>query len=355
VTLREHFPILRERAYLNAGTCGPLAARTVEATRAELERELAEGRSGMSHYVHRFELAGAVRAAYAERLGCPPADVALTTCTTEGLGLVLAALDLRPGDEIVTSDAEHPGLIGPLQAARDRLGAAVRAVPFAELANGVGPRTRLVACSHVSWLTGELAPPELADVDVPVVYDGAQGVGAVPLDVRRLGAAAYAGSGQKWLCGPEGMGMLYVAPELQEQLPPLIRSYSTYVDAGAGLEAELHPDARRYDVPVISGFTLVGGLAAFEVLDEAGWEAVHERAATLAGTLADALRERGHEVPNRDRTTLVAWRHPDAEAESARLGEAGIVIRHLPGRGLLRASVGAWNDESDLERLLDAL
>jgi L-cysteine/cystine lyase len=219
----------------------------------------------------------------------------------------------------------------------------------------VGPLTRLVACSHVNWLTGELAPAELAGVDVPVVYDGAQGVGALAVDVERLGCAAYAGSGQKWLCGPEGMGMLYVSPTFRQGLAPLLRSYVSYVDAGAGLEAELHPDARRYDVPVISGFTLAGALAAFEVLDEAGWDAVHKRAATLAGTLADALRERGHEAPRRDRTTLVAWRHPDAETESARLGEAGIVIRHLPGRGLLRASVGAWNDESDLERLLDAL
>ena len=68
-----------------------------------------------------------------------------------------------------------------------------------------------------------------------------------------------------------------------------------------------------------------------------------------------SLSERGHEVAPRGETTLVAWRAEDAEAEAARLREAGIVIRFLPGRALLRASVGAWNDESDLERLLEAL
>ena len=355
MALRDEFPVLRDLAYLNAGTCGPLPARAADAARAELAREEAEGRSGMPHFLHRFELAGALRAAYAERLGCPPADVALTTCTTEGVGLALLGLDLRPGDEVLTSDSEHPGLIGPLQAVRDRIGVEVRAVPFAELANGVGPRTRLVACSHVNWLTGQIAPAELAEVDVPVVYDGAQGVGALPVDVESLGCGAYAGSGQKWLCGPEGTGMLYVSPGFRERLVAVMRSYVSYVDASAGLDAELHPDARRYDVPVISGFTLAGAVAAFEVLDEAGWDAVHERGRTLAGTLADALRERGHEVAPRDRTTLVAWRHPDAEAEATRLREAGIVVRYLPGRGLVRASVGAWNDESDLERLLDAL
>src|SRR6266516_4733506 len=120
--LRAEFPVLRERAYLNAGTCGPLPRRAVEAARAELEHEAEEGRSGILHFQHRFELAGALRAAYGELLGCPPGDVALTTCTSEGVAIALLGMDLRPGDEIVTSDTEHPGLIGSVQAARERMG-----------------------------------------------------------------------------------------------------------------------------------------------------------------------------------------------------------------------------------------
>jgi L-cysteine/cystine lyase len=193
---------------------------------------------------------------------------------------------------------------------------------------------------------------------VPVLLDGAQAIGAIELDAAALGCAAYAGSGQKWLCGPDGTGMLYVAPEAREDIGALRRSYVSYTDTAGGLDAELHPDARRYDVPVLASPVLAAALAAHEVLDEAGWDAVYARARTLAGTLADALRERGHEVMPRGPTTLVAWRaggDAEAEAEVTRLAEAGVVVRHLPGRGLLRASVGAWNDESDLERLLDAL
>ena len=85
----------------------------------------------------------------------------MTTATSYGLGAVLAGMDIGPGDEIVTSDNEHPGLLGPLIAARHR-GATVRAVPFAELADAVGATTTLVAASHVNWITGELAPAELA-------------------------------------------------------------------------------------------------------------------------------------------------------------------------------------------------
>ena len=353
--LRAEFPVLRSRAYLNAGTCGPLPAAAAEAVREEIGREEEDGRSGLPHFERRIELMGALRAAYADRLGCPPGDVALTTSTTEGLGIALLGLDLRAGDEIVTSDSEHPGMLGPLQAARDLRGVEIRQVPLRDLADAVGPRTRAVACSHVSWITGELAPAALAQLDVPVVLDGAQCVGAIPCDVGDLGCALYAGSGQKWLCGTEGTGMLYVAPELRDRLAAQLRGYGSYRDTSAGLDAELHPDARRFDVPVLAGFTLAGALAAHEVLDRAGWNAIHARGPALARTLAGALRERGHDVLPRGETTLVTWRAADPEGEVARLAEAGIVVRFLPGRGVLRASVGAWNDESDLERLLAAL
>ncbi|MDQ3934265.1 MAG: aminotransferase V, partial [Actinomycetota bacterium] len=74
----------------------------------------------------------------------------------------------------------------------------------------------------------------------------------------------------------------------------------------------------------------------------------------LAEELAGRLTAAGVEVPPRDRTTLVSWRSPDPTAEVQRLAEAGVRVRELPGRGLVRASVGAWSDEDDLERLLAA-
>ncbi|HTR88500.1 MAG TPA: aminotransferase class V-fold PLP-dependent enzyme, partial [Solirubrobacteraceae bacterium] len=211
--LRPEFPVLRELAYLNAGTDGPLPARAIAAAGAELEREAREGRA-MSHFERRRELAGGLREAYAGLLNCFPEQLALTTCTSEGMAQVIEGLELGAGDEILTSEEEHPGLLGALGAARQLRGVSVREVPLAAIAEEVGPRTRLVACSHVGWMSGGLAPEELAEVDVPVLLDGAQGVGAVAVDVRALGCGAYAGAGQKWLCGPDGAGMLYVSEAL---------------------------------------------------------------------------------------------------------------------------------------------
>jgi selenocysteine lyase/cysteine desulfurase len=352
--LREEFPVLDTVAYLNAGTDGPLPARAAVAAERELARELQQGRA-MAHFERRSELNVDLRSAYATALGADAADVSLTTCTTEGMAQVIGGLALDRGDEILTSDEEHPGLLGALSGARELRGVEVREVPLADLASAVGPRTRLVACSHVGWVSGSLAPAGLAELEIPVLLDGAQGVGAVPVDVRALGCDAYAGAGQKWLCGPDGTGMLYVSPALRERLSVSRRGYANLADANEGLDAALHPDARRFDTPAQSAEATACALAAIGVLESAGWAAVHEHARTLAARLVQMLRDVGREPAPRSPTTLVSFPSPDPPAERARLAEHGVVVRNIPDRPWLRASVGAWNDESDLQRLVEAL
>jgi len=352
--LRAEFPVLERLAFLNAGTAGPVAAASVAAAGDEIERQARTGRT-RAQGDRRSELRAAQRAAYAGLLGCRSDDVALTTSTTDAIQRALGGLRLGSGDEVITSDEEHPGLLGPLQAARDLLGVVVRQVPLAAVAEAVSPATRLIACSHVSWVTGACAPDGLAEVGVPILLDGAQAVGAVPVDVASLGCDLYAASGQKWLCGPDGTGMLYVSPAIRPRLATVARSYNSFENPAAGLDATLAEGARRDDTPALAAEASAFALAAERVLAAAGWAAVHERAQRLAGALADGLRERGRAVRPRGPTTLVSWRCDDAPAARDRLAAAGIVVRDLPGRSLLRASVGAWNDESDLERLLDAL
>jgi L-cysteine/cystine lyase len=320
----------------------------------EIAREGRDGRT-TAHFERRSELAAELRGSYATVLGCDSADVALTTCTSEGIAQTVGGFPFKAGDEILTSDEEHPGLLGALTAARDLHGVSVRLAPLAEIADAVGPRTRLIACSHVGWMSGSLAPAALAEVDVPVVLDGAQGVGAIEVDVAALGCAAYAGAGQKWLCGPDSTGVLWVSPELRERLSIRRRGYPNLAEPNAGLESTLHDDARRLEALSLSGETLACALAAYRVLESAGWGAVHDRAVELAGRLAQLLAENGREVAPRDETTLVSFQSPDPEAERAKLLEQGVVVRDIPGRPWLRASVGAWNDEGDLQRMLVAL
>ncbi|MEY2515897.1 MAG: L-cysteine/cystine lyase [bacterium] len=353
IKLREQFPVLEHTAYLNAGTCGPLPGPAVGVAGKVLEEAARAGR-GTMYFEQMIALATQRRAAYAALLNAEADDVALTTSTSEGIVRVLAGLELSAGDEVLTSDEEHPGLLGPLAAARDQRGITVRAVPFAQIAGAVSPATRLVACSHVSWINGMIVP-DLSAVEAPVLLDGAQGVGAIPTDVTALGCDFYAGSGQKWLCGPVGTGMLWVSPAWTERLRATGPTYLNLENPKDGLDALLAAGARRFDTPAQSLEDAVFAATAFVLLASTGWDELHERAATLAETLARSLEGTGRELAPRDRTTLVSWHDDDPVATKDRLAAAGVVIRDLPGTGLLRASVGAWNDQSDLDRLLAAL
>jgi selenocysteine lyase/cysteine desulfurase len=88
------------------------------------------------------------------------------------------------------------------------------------------------------------------------------------------------------------------------------------------------------------------------VFEEAGWPWVHERAASLAASLADKLRERGLEVLERDRSTLVSWKSADPEADVQRFAEQDVIVRFIAAFGVVRASVGAWSSEDELERVV---
>lgn len=350
---RSQFPVLDSVAYLNAGTDGPLPRAAIAAAQRELETEARQGRA-REHFERRGELGEALRAAYARALGCQTGDLSLSTCTSEGLAIVIDGLSLGAGDEILTSDEEHPGLLGALAAAA-QAGVAVRLAPFLEIHEHVGPRTRLIACSHVSWMTGRECPAGLAEVDVPLVLDGAQGAGAVPVNVSRLRCDAYAGAGQKWLCGPDGTGMLYTSAELRSRLAVKRRGYGNIADPDQGLQARLHEDGRRLDTLALSAETLACALAAVQTLEREGWAKLHGRARDLRAELERMLIAAGREVVGGSAGTLLSFSSPDPLGERGTLAERGVVLRDIPGRPWLRASVGAWNDEGDLRRLINAL
>ena len=353
--LRAAFPVCSRFAYLNAGTDGPIPAAAHAAAVAALEDQTGEGR-WWPHFEARTEGQDALRAAYARLLNATPEDVALTTSTSEALSKVIAGMELGPGDEILTADDEHPGLLGPLLAARER-GVAIRTGPLTDLAGHVSTGTSLIACSQVSWFTGELVDPAIFEAGPPVVLDGAQSAGAIPVDVATLGCVAYAAPGQKWLCGADGTGMLWLDPGFGERVRALGPGYMAFEKTDMGLESPLHTGARRHDTPALPREAVALSLAAFEVLEAAGWDHVLSRGPALSRTLVEMLRARDIEVTPRAETTLVTFADPagDPEATRQRLAGAGVLLRNLPGTTYLRASVGAWNDETDLERLLAAL
>ena len=128
--------------------------------------------------------------------------------------------------------------------------------------------------------------------------------------------------------------------------------YGSLSSGDKALELEPAEGAKRFDHGFPSGLRSAWAMASMRVFEEAGWDWVHERAATLAAGLADRLAERGLEVGPRGRTTLVAWKSADAEAEVQRLAAEGFVVRMIPAHEMVRASVGAWSSEDELDRLV---
>ncbi|MFZ1880841.1 MAG: aminotransferase class V-fold PLP-dependent enzyme [Gaiellaceae bacterium] len=355
--VRARFPVLERHAYLNAGTFGPLARATAEAAGRLRAWELEHGRGGRAYFDEMLATRARVRELLAGQIRVPASNVALTESTTQGVHVVVLGFGLQPGDAVVTTDAEHFGLTGPLLAAGVELQIAkVRGVRaddiFDLIRDQVTPRTRLIATSAVSWIDGTIFPwRELRDATgLPVLVDGAQSVGAV--DVDAAAADFYTVSAQKWLCGPDATGALYVRDP--ERLRPRLVAYPSAeaYDIGAGTW-EPKAGAARFDPIFTPASSLVGLEAALSDLPEGRFA----RARALTERCRSLLAAAGHEVVTQaGQGTLVTFRARANAAEIAvGLYERGVVIRDLPASDLLRASVGWWNDESDLERLVAAL
>jgi L-cysteine/cystine lyase len=354
--LRGQFPVLEHTAYLNAGTNGPVPARAVAAAEESLRRQAEQGRGGHVFFDAMFELDAELRTRVGGLVNCPPDALTVTGSTSDGVNAALLALDLRPGDEVLTSDEEHPGVLAPLAVARDHGGIRIRVVPFAELGSAVTEDTRLVACSHVSWISGRVVDAAaLAASPATVLLDGAQGLGAVGVDVTDLGCDFYAASGQKWLCGPNGIGYLYARPELVGELRPPWPGYHVLADPAQPLESALHDDARRVGMGLAAHHQLAFALGSLDMLEEPGLNDVSAWALSLADGLAQRLAERGVDVVPRGESTLVTFAVEDPPDFVERAAAEGVVIRALPDLPYARASVGGWSNEDDLERLLALL
>ncbi len=368
-SLRKSMPSVTNRVYFNTGTYGPFPAVVRSAMEAHVAAVHEDGRIGDAAYALQAEIEAEARRSLAAVVNAPVETIALAHCTSDGLNLIVGGIDWHAGDEVLVGDAEHPGLLVPLDVMRERRGIVTRVLPLTDavdpvqvIAAALTPRTRLVAISHVLWSTGRVLPiARIAEVvkahGALFAVDAAQGPGCIPVDAPQLGCDFYTISGQKWLCGPSGTGGLYVRPEAVESIAPAFPGYPTMEKTPSG--PRMWPGARRFEPGTVTHTALVGLNAALAWRSELGFEAGHARAMALAGL----LRQRVADLPNVEDivvdapSPLVALSiaGQTAAAAVAALDRQGIIVRSIPGTEITRVSVGLWNDESDIDRLVEAL
>ena len=165
----------------------------------------------------RYTELGRTRQAIADLLGAHSDSIAFTRNATDGHNIVLQGIKWQPGDELLISDQEHPALSHPAAYLLDSGKVAVRVfnvsadpnVTQQNVASALGPKTRLIAFSHVSCESGiRLPATEICHLaqshGALTLVDGAQSLGAMPEDVKDLNCDFYVSNGHKWLCGPKG-------------------------------------------------------------------------------------------------------------------------------------------------------
>jgi L-cysteine/cystine lyase len=375
--IRAQLPATQRAAYLNTGSCGPLPEPVAQVMAQAAQRELEIGRADLSSYLEFAEKTQQARAVLGQLFNVEPDTIALTSNTTEGMNIMIWGIDWRPGDEVVTTSIEHEGGLYPLYMVRARHGVTLRfadvglgADPLSAIEGAITDRTRLLIISHVSYSSGARFPlNEIIHLahsrGVMVGVDGAQSAGVFPLDFVALDVDFYAVPGQKWLCGPEGTGALYVRPDRLADLQPTFVGYSSLQSHDWAGHFIPMPGAARYHVGSTYRPSILGQLTALRWFQETvGPEWAYERIAYLAHRCRQLLEEldgvRVITPPQRQASLInfvpVGWSPLRMAGLVGALVERGYIIRsifHEPY--CLRVSTGFYNTDQELLGLRDAL
>jgi selenocysteine lyase/cysteine desulfurase len=332
-----------------------------------------------------FDLPARVRGLLAQLTGAVPEEIGITTGASTGLAAIASALDWQPGDEILIARGEFPAQVctwAPLASSR---GVVLRFVsphgrfPCArDFLEQLSPRTRLISASLVRFDDGSLldAPAlaaGLAGTRCRLLLDVTQACGAMPLDLRALGADFAVCAGYKWLLGPYGTGFVWARREHTDRMPPAPFFWMTATSDNNFHDLDFDPDpagafawqppagARRWDVAETASYFQLSALAAsLEFLLRAGPGTVLEHNRALLRTLAERLPA--------DRCVLASPRDPAERGPylciAARSHQAtGQLFQRLREQKIyvslrnhaLRVAPYLYNTEEDIERLLRAI
>jgi len=378
--IRDLFPGVRRRRYFNAAAAALTPTPVAEAVRRAVERQVD---LGIHAYPEDMAAVRDARERAARRIGADPRDVALVSGTADAIARVAGGFPWRAGDEVVFGDLEYPANVYPwaVQAARGVRVKVVRShegrLPAEALIEAIGPRTRVVAVSMVQFTSGYLV--DLAAIaeacrrrDVFLAVDAIQALGVLPIDVRALGVGCLAADGRKWMFGPAGCAVLYVAHEWAVRMTPPgpgaqsvsdVEDFLQWTrwpieDGAMSASGRWRDGAGRFESGYPNTIGAAGLAAALATSERIGPETIRTRVTGLAARLARAVEELGWPVygprSDRERAGIVTFEPPGDAARSWKsLSSEGFSLALREGR--LRASPHVYNTSEEIDALVEAV
>jgi len=366
---RQQMPIARRWAYLDHAAVAPLSGPARDALSSWLEDATS---NGAAFYPAWKEGIAELHTLAATMIGSQAEEIALVGNTTAGINVVAEGFPWQPGDNVVLPDNEFPSNQYPWMNLAGR-GVEARRVPteggcvdLDRLIDACDGHTRIVAISWVSYSSGwrndldELVE-RVHQKGGLVFLDAIQGLGVFPLDVRRTPIDFLAADGHKWLLGPEGAGLLYVGREHLERLRPTGVGWHSVAHAQDfnHIELRFRDSAERYEGGSWNMAGMLGLRASLAMLNDLGAEAIAGRVLEVTEFACRKLLELGARIHSDRRpqhaSGIVSFSLPGRDPEAARrdCAEAGVVLSCRGGR--LRISPHAYNNASDVDRLVEVL
>jgi len=321
---------------------------------------------------------------FATLVGATPNEITLTRNVTDGLNIFVTALPWKAGDNaVVSKEVEHPNGVYALYNMRQRHGIEVRMVDAGPdlsisvdaIAHAIDAHTRLVIVSSVTFSTG--ARTDLAALGqlcqsrgVTLLVDGAQSVGAIDINVHALNIDGLVVGASKYLCGPYGLGFLYIRRALADSLhPTYLGRYS--IDLGNAHEGDqggntyqLMPGAKRFDSGSYNYSAASAAVASINLLKEITVPVIEQHVLRLAKLLDDGLRAIGLPIlsggneRHRSQLVLMGLRQPTTEQRQLFVSLADFFttknIRVSQRQGRLRFSFHLYNTAEDVKTVLAA-
>jgi cysteine desulfurase/selenocysteine lyase len=341
---RSAFPVTQNLIYLNHAAVAPLCRPAAEAM-AKLAEEVAA--YGSLHYDRWLAEYEGLRESAARLLAASPREIAIVKNTSEGIATVALGIDWRVGDRVVCFREEFPANLLPwkrLESRGVRIDWLSAADPLDKV-DAAARGARLLAVSFVQYLSGFRADLEaIGEIcrrrGCFFFVDAIQGLGVFPVEVRRFGIHALAADGHKWLLGPEGCGILYVAHDAQDEITPVEFGWTNvarYWDYEVR-DTPLRPDAGRYECGTLNTIGCFGLRASIDLLLDAGIDAVSETVLHLAGIVAEGAQQKGYELlgpaSGPGRSGIVSIRKPGLDSKQ--------VVAALRARRMLAAERHGW-------------